>query len=126
MKAYQNQGIDVANTTLKSFNIGARDTQLCSKGQNRFVEYTHFTVEENKTLKSQLLSQGHSTTTTVANTTATLLLLVVKVKVTQPCPTLCNPMDCSLTDPSVRGILQARILEWVAAPFSRGSSQPRD
>ena len=45
----------------------------------------------------------------------------VKVKVTQPCPTLCNPMDYT-----VHGILQARILEWVAFPFSRGSSQPRD
>ena len=45
----------------------------------------------------------------------------VKVKVFQLCPTLCNPMDCTVT-----GILQARILEWVAFPFSRGSSQPRD
>ena len=42
-------------------------------------------------------------------------------------PTLCNPMDSSLPHPlsSVHGILQARILEWVAMPFSRGSSQPR-
>ena len=39
---------------------------------------------------------------------------------------LCNSMDCSLPGSSVRGILQARILEWVAIPFSRGSSQPRD
>ena len=39
----------------------------------------------------------------------------------QLCLTLCNPMDCI-----VHGILQARILEWVAFPFSRGSSQPRD
>ena len=65
--------------------------------------------------------------------------------VTRSCPTLCNPMDCSmpgfsvkvkaaqscptLCDPvrnRVHGILQARILEWVAFPFSRGSSQPRD
>ena len=45
----------------------------------------------------------------------------MKVKVTQSCPTLCHPMDCI-----VYGILQARILEWVAFPFSRGSSQPRD
>ena len=45
----------------------------------------------------------------------------VKVKVTQSCPTLCDPMDYI-----VYGILQARILEWVAVPFSRGSSQPRD
>ena len=45
---------------------------------------------------------------------------------TQSCPTLCNPMDCSLPNLSVLGILQARILEWVAIPFSRGSSIPRD
>ena len=41
-------------------------------------------------------------------------------------PTLCNPMDCSLPGSSVHEIFQARILEWVAIPFSRGSSQPRD
>ena len=40
--------------------------------------------------------------------------------------TLCDPMDGSLPSSSVRGILQARILEWVAIPFSRGSSRPRD
>ena len=45
----------------------------------------------------------------------------MKVKVTQLCPTLCDPMNYTL-----HGILQARILEWVAFPFSRGSSQPRD
>ena len=44
----------------------------------------------------------------------------VKVKVSQLCPTLCNPMDYI-----VHGILQARILEWVVVPFFRGSSQPR-
>ena len=43
------------------------------------------------------------------------------VKISQSCPTLCNPMDCT-----VHGILQARILEWVAFPFSRGSSWPKD
>ena len=43
----------------------------------------------------------------------------------QSCPTLCDPVDCSLTGFSVHGILQARILEWVAVPSSRGSSQPR-
>ena len=42
-----------------------------------------------------------------------------------PCPTLWDPMDCSLLVSFVHGILQARILEWVAVPFSRGSSQPR-
>ena len=46
--------------------------------------------------------------------------------VTQSCRTLCNPMDCSLPGSSDHGILQARILEWVAMPSSRGSSQHRD
>ena len=41
------------------------------------------------------------------------------------CPTLCNFLDCSPLGSSVHGILQARILEWVAIPFSRGSSRPR-
>ena len=50
----------------------------------------------------------------------------VKVLVAQSCLTLCDPTDCSLPGSSVHGILQARILEWVAIPFSRGSSQPRD
>ena len=49
-----------------------------------------------------------------------------KKEVTQSCLTLCNPVDCSLSGSSVHGILQARILEWVAISFSRGSSQPRD
>ena len=44
----------------------------------------------------------------------------------QLCPALCYSMHCSLPGSSVRGILQARILEWVAVPFSRGYSQPRD
>ena len=44
-----------------------------------------------------------------------------RVKVAQLFSTLCDPMNYT-----VRGILQARILEWVASPFSRGSSQPRD
>ena len=50
----------------------------------------------------------------------------VHVKVAQLCPILCNPMDWSLLGSSVHGILQAGILEWVAIPFSRGSSQPRN
>ena len=49
----------------------------------------------------------------------------VSAKSFQLCPTLCDPMDCSLPGSSVHGILQARILEWVAMPSSRGSSWPR-
>ena len=48
-------------------------------------------------------------------------MLLVTELVTQSCPALCDPVDYT-----VHGILQARILEWVAFPFSRGSSQPRD
>ena len=52
--------------------------------------------------------------------------LKVKVLIAQSCPTLCDPMDCSSPGSSVHGILQARILEWVAISFSRGTSGPKD
>ena len=48
------------------------------------------------------------------------------MEVSQSCPTLCNSMDCSLPGSSVHRIFQARVLEWGAISFSRGSSQPRD
>ena len=48
-------------------------------------------------------------------------IFILKVKVAQLCPTFCDPVDYT-----VHGIFQATILEWVAFPFSRGSSQPRD
>ena len=47
-------------------------------------------------------------------------------RVAQSCTTLCDPIDCSPPGSSNHGILQARILEWVAISFSRGSSRPRD
>ena len=54
------------------------------------------------------------------------MCVCVCVCVAQLCPTLYDPMDCSLPGSFVHGILQARILEWVAIPFSGGSSWPRD
>ena len=54
------------------------------------------------------------------------IISLVKVLVTQSCPTLCDPMNCTLPGSSIHEILQTRILEWVAIPFSRGSSQHRD
>ena len=58
------------------------------------------------------------------------LLQCRKVKseseVTESCPTLSNPMDCGPPGSSIHGIFQARVLEWVAISFSRGSSPPRD
>ena len=46
-------------------------------------------------------------------------------EVAQSCLTICDPMDYSLPGSSVHGVFQARILEWIAISFSRGSSQPR-
>ena len=46
--------------------------------------------------------------------------------VVQSCLTLYDPMDCNLPGSSIHGIFQARVLEWVAISFSRGSSRPRD
>ena len=64
----------------------------------------------------------------LANSRVALLTTVkkMKVKVTQLCPILCNPMDCSLPGSYVCGISHARILEWIDIPFSRGSSQSKD
>ena len=47
----------------------------------------------------------------------------IKALVAQSCPTLCDPMDCSLPSSSVHRSLQARILEWVVIPFSRDQTQ---
>ena len=53
-------------------------------------------------------------------------IILILVLVTQLYPILCDRMDCSPSGSSVHGILQVRILEWVAISFSRGSSPPRD
>ena len=55
-----------------------------------------------------------------------LINFVVESEIAQSCPTLCDPMDCSLPGFSVHGIFLARVLEWVAISFSRGSSWLRD
>ena len=60
------------------------------------------------------------------DSTINILLYLFCVLVAPSCLTLCDPMDYRLPGSSVHGILQVRILEWVAIPFSRGSLQPRD
>ena len=62
----------------------------------------------------------------VTKSDTTEWLTHMHAKSLQSCLTLCDPMDCSLPGSSVHGILQARILEWVAMSFSRGSLQPRN
>ena len=61
-----------------------------------------------------------------ANAGLPAVCCAVLCSVTQSCPTLCDPKDCSPLGSSVHGILQARVLEWGAMPSFRGSSQPRD
>ena len=69
---------------------------------------------------------NYSSITVVWKKEGGFVVLCVCAKLLQLCPTLCDPVDCSPPGSSVHGILQARILEWVAVPSSRGSSWPRD
>ena len=55
-----------------------------------------------------------------------VMLCYLVSEVTQSCLTLCDTMDCSLPGSSVHGIFWARVLEWVAISFSKGSSWPRN
>ena len=88
-------------------------------------------TEEPSRLQSMGLQRvGHNKATKHSTITVRALLFYTNIRITlsesevkvfQSCLTLCDPMDCT-----VHGILQATVLEWVAFPFSRGSSQPRD
>ena len=60
------------------------------------------------------------------NLTLQIITRDMHAQLLQSCLTLCYSMDCSPPGSSVHGTLQVRILEWVAMPFSRGSSSPRD
>ena len=80
-----------------------------------------------KSLSSLKLRQSSTVGSALASQKfCSLLIALCCAKSLQLCLTLCGPMDCSPLGSSVHGILQARISEWVAMPFSRGSSQPRD
>ena len=70
------------------------------------------------------LAGGFSTTSTPWE--AQIPVKESESEVSQLYPTLCDPVDCNPPGSSIHGILQARILEWAAISFSRGSSQPRD
>ena len=84
----------------------------------KYVEYNLFIIFRlPRWMWSQLQRHGRRLSS---------FILLLCVLVAQSCLTLCNPMACSPPGFSVHGILQARILEWIAIPFSRGTSQPRD
>ena len=85
---------------------------LCPQVQNQEA----LVAMENRSLQQVLLG----------NSSRNVLPPPCVCSVTQSCPTLCNPTDCSPPGSSVHGIVQARILEWGAISFSRGSSRRRD
>ena len=89
---------------------------ISSNGINIFINYLCLLIYKLPEVKKTyiILCLSH-------NVRYIISTLKVKVKVGQSYPTLCDPMDYT-----VHGTLQARILGWVAGPFSGGSSQPRD
>ena len=103
-----------------------RDLEVC---MCVLVVQSYLTVQPHGLQPSRLLCPWNSPgKNTGVNCSSLLQCMKVKSKseVAQVCPTLRGPMDCSPAGSSVHGILQARILEWVTMPSSRGSSQPRD
>ena len=82
------------------------------------IQWPQYAGENPSTLQHSCFSVNQPTPETLASPKWN--------EVAQLCPTLCDPVDCSSAGSSIHGILQARILEWVAISFSRGSSPPRD
>ena len=92
------------------------------RGPSQLHWQTHFLLAE----KLGVWWRGGAVTAnTLSTQAASVSCMCVYVLITQSCPTHCDPIDCSPPGSSVHGILQARILEWVASPFSRGSFRPR-
>ena len=88
-------------------------------------------------VQDQILVYHHVTSYNVSNSYRTFKMcqflsrsvpfeLESESEIVQSCPTLFDPMDCSQSGSSVHGVVQARVLEWVAISFSKGSSRPRD
>ena len=106
--------IECSTFTASSFRIWNSSTRIPSPPLALFVV---------------MLSKAHMT----SHSRMLYIVVCIKTKtyfsvseVTQSCPPLCDPMDCSLWDSSIHGIFQARELKWVAISFSRGASWPRD
>ena len=108
------------NQKLRSEGLSnmSKDTQLGSRGAAAGV---FIFLHEARSFCVMRPSNGPGDGYNTALSQKELIGWRVEVKVAQSCPTPCDPMDYT-----VHGILQDRILEWVAFPFSKGSSQPRD
>ena len=99
---------------------GGEGTQLISRASVRMTQGSE---------PRSTSSSGHLVCRNLSTVCVCVCVYVhvrVCVCVTQSRPILCDPTDNSPPGSSVHGILQARILEWVASPFCRGSSRPRD
>ena len=102
-----------------------------SQGRQSLVGCSLWGCTESDTTEATQQQQSNQTERGKENSSNRTYLTIstlwkVCVKVAQSCPTICDPIDCSLPGSSVHGILQVRILEWVAIPFPGGPSQPRD
>ena len=102
-----------SESAVPSFSVGIF---LSIKIKREFIKFYNSNSRDRKPLEQSLICPSY----------LSVSYRKVKVLVAQSCVTCCNTMDHSPPSSSVHGILQARILEWVAIPFSRGSSQPRD
>jgi len=84
-------------------------------------------ITEKKRERTQIINIRNNTGIIITDPMGIIRIIKKERRsVSHLCPTLCEPMDCSLPGSSVHGISQARILQWVAIFFSRGSAQPRD
>ena len=104
---------------LLNWSLGVSKDEVTDR-KNLLFKIAATSLASTSCLFPHVLSQGHFDSTKKELGARRTLL------VSQSCPTLCEPMNYSPRDSSVHGILQARILEWVAIFFSKGSSQPRD
>ena len=101
-------GIKLASLTSPALSGGFLTTSKCRLGSANIFGLMNSNIQYQWYFSSFL--------------TAWTVLSAVSSEVSHLCPTLCNSMDCNLPGSSVHGIFQARILEWVAISFSRGSS----
>ena len=108
------------NTTLHTFYT-LLCLFACQSGETGFISFSILSIKWNYQSNFKYLANQWD-----LNLAPTLSLLCTYAKVLQLYLTLCDPMDHSPPGSSVHGILQAKILEWVAMPSSKGSSQPRD
>ena len=97
-------------------SLALKQSCVCTQGCHDFTDYTSSGL-----LKTPLSSGGNQCTRWSVSEG-----ICVGAKSLQSCSTLCEPVNCSPPGFSVHGILQARMLEWVAMPSSRGSFRPRD